>query len=904
MGSIAIPEPAMSETSSSPSETIDVQTHVHQQPSQKRTATDAGLKPNGMRPNKSVKRRASKACQCCRSRKVRCNVVEHGPPCTNCRLDEVECIVSESKRKKKWTSNDVGASPQIGKGAMPFSKPSVFPMSAAPPYAPMRKESVSEHVPHALYQDLGRSMSMSSDHPRPNLFASDMMINLQRLTHKPSISSPASLIPPFTLPPQPSYSLPLYIKPLPSKLDPEDIVYLEKKGALSIPSQELRDELLKNYVEFIHPFMPLLNIHDLVTTIDRDDGSSSISLLLFQAIMFCAIASVDVRYLKAAGYASRRDARRAFFTKTRLLYDFDIEVDRISLIQSLLLMTYWYETPDDQKDSHHWMGIAVSLSHTIGLHRNPEKSAAMDPARKKLWKRIWWSTYMRDRLVALGMRRPTRIKNADFDVPMLDISDFESAVLPDGPSCIPADCKLLRDLDMQKQLNVMCIENAKLCICMSHVLSVQYSVLNSNHGVLSEEGSTKTTVHLVAKKRDPEQTEVQTCNNELEQWKTELPEEAQYAVPSWSDVDSGKDAIVLNRSLLHMIYYATLSALHRPQVLPSTALLPRQQQTSQLDHSRKAVRLAASEITSIAYRLYDLDMVRYLPTTGITVLLPAIIIHLLDIKAPDEVTRRTSLQGFCQCMQIMSKLRDIYAAADYSTAFLEAAIRKAEISLPQKTDEVRERRVITSAQDLLGVGKRMGVVSADERPAIERSGSGAITPPPDSTNGVSERKEHSRNLMHGFHHTDNAPAAMTDDDIARKLNNYLAATPPGSDSHMTQQTGDHEHDLSGLAGVLNVAPDFEPDFDSLINLDAAGDVWGLEEGAYAAMSGESGGFTMDEAWLQAMKETAGLSPPKDTPMNGDSLGATALSELGQDVSLSSDISFSREGDIKALTVSA
>jgi hypothetical protein len=31
---------------------------------------------------------------------VRCNVTEHGAPCTNCRLDEVECIVSESRRKK------------------------------------------------------------------------------------------------------------------------------------------------------------------------------------------------------------------------------------------------------------------------------------------------------------------------------------------------------------------------------------------------------------------------------------------------------------------------------------------------------------------------------------------------------------------------------------------------------------------------------------------------------------------------------------------------------------------------------------------------------------------------------------------------------------------------------------
>lgn len=52
------------------------------------------------RPHRPVKRRASKACQCCRSRKVRCNVVEHGAPCTNCRLDQVDCVITQSKRKR------------------------------------------------------------------------------------------------------------------------------------------------------------------------------------------------------------------------------------------------------------------------------------------------------------------------------------------------------------------------------------------------------------------------------------------------------------------------------------------------------------------------------------------------------------------------------------------------------------------------------------------------------------------------------------------------------------------------------------------------------------------------------------------------------------------------------------
>lgn len=66
---------------------------------------------------------------------------------------------------------------------------------------------------------------------------------------------------------------------------------------------------------------------------------------------------------------------------------------------NLLLVTCWYETPDGQKDT---MRLAISLAQTIGLSRNP-KISVIDPNRKKLWKRIWWSCLMRDCLVLLGM---------------------------------------------------------------------------------------------------------------------------------------------------------------------------------------------------------------------------------------------------------------------------------------------------------------------------------------------------------------------------------------------------------------------------------------------------------------------------------------------------------------------
>jgi len=282
----------------------------------------------------------------------------------------------------------------------------------------------------------------------------------------------------------------------------------------------------------------------------------------------------------------------------------------------------------------------------------------------------------------------------------------------------------------------------------------------------------------------------------------------------------------LNRALLHMVYYATMSALHRPQVLPSTAMPPRNTASEVLEVSRKAVRHAATEITNIAQSLYSLDLVPYLPTTGITVLLPAIIIHLLDIKAPDEATRRTSLQGFCQCMQIMSKLRDIYAAADYSTAFLEAAIRKAEISLPQKENEIKQpKQIITSTAGLVDAGRRMHLLSS-------ATDSGALTPPPEDLKNP------------------NPNETLSDDEVARRLESYLASTPPDSEHHQS-------NDGNGMNG--GTMGDYEPDFDALINLDAAGEVFSLEDGAFAAMQGESSGFTMDMDWMKGMKDSDGLA---------------------------------------------
>lgn len=50
---------------------------------------------------KPTRRRSTKACLGCRARKVRCNVAEHGSPCTNCRLDILECVVRPRRKMRR-----------------------------------------------------------------------------------------------------------------------------------------------------------------------------------------------------------------------------------------------------------------------------------------------------------------------------------------------------------------------------------------------------------------------------------------------------------------------------------------------------------------------------------------------------------------------------------------------------------------------------------------------------------------------------------------------------------------------------------------------------------------------------------------------------------------------------------
>lgn len=831
----------------------------------KRKPAAAGLSTGG----RTVKRRASKACHCCRSRKVRCDVVESGIPCTNCRLDEVECVVTEGKRRRKsYVDADLLHHSPCASVEEEREVPT-FPIfddidglheftpcldGMAPPTTLNTVDcDIGNHKPHMLCKpfsypriQLSKLMRISvlldqtQGHRLSNEERSRRMSVISNVA-RPILQSPHQTGHGVSyFPHQPSRAdivLPQYIQPLPMRILSEDLEYLQKKGAFIIPETGLRNELLRIYAQYVHPYLPLIDLEDFLAAIEKNEPTNTVSLLLFQSVMFTATAYIDLRFLVAQGYDTRRAARKAFFQRAKLLYDFDYEIDRVTVVQSVLLMTYWYENPDDPKDIWHWLGIAISLARTIGLNCNPSNSH-MDVKKQRLWKRIWWCCFTRDRLVAIGMRRPMRIKEEDFDVPMLELEDFETTSMPNELSRMLGGCPAIRDSSKRVTLAKMCIALTKLCQCITHVLAVQYSVLGQKVGATRE-----TTMKLVPKKAAADPCDVIRCDRELESWHNELSPDLHYFASESRERINVNDGEVLNlhRALLTSVYLTAISALHRPQIMPSTPHLVIAPELQEM--SKRKVREAANDVTNIFKDLYAHDLIRYLPTTGVTVLLPALIVHMLDIKSNDQSIRQASVRRFQFCMQALQRLREMYASADFAFSFLDAAVRKVDVQIgsppPFKVSHTTHQ--VKFDKDKLQQG---GVL---------------LTPPP-------EAMQSAKQLL--FSST-----------LAPEEKKLIAAfsTPPGSDRSLNSiMTGGAAITLTELESpqsssvddTEHAEPDEESiqnDFDTLVNLEGGHDMFTTEDGL---------DIDLNMQWLHSMNSEGGQYA--DMPTFGDAGSAPAL----------------------------
>ncbi len=198
--------------------------------------------------------------------------------------------------------------------------------------------------------------------------------------------------------------------------------FLHHQDCFVVPGVHTCYQLFRAYFDFVHPHYPIVDRADFAS--QYADPTNPPSYLLLQSVLFMAAGHCDMAILRDAGFDSRYHARKTFFQRAKALYDNDHEPNKITVVQAVFLISFWWNGPTDQKDTWHWLGIAISLALTLGMHRSTQHSD-MKPKDRSLWKRIWWSLFAEDKHAATALGRPVHIRRVDCDVEVLNRADFE-----------------------------------------------------------------------------------------------------------------------------------------------------------------------------------------------------------------------------------------------------------------------------------------------------------------------------------------------------------------------------------------------------------------------------------------------------------------------------------------------
>ncbi|KAH7161844.1 fungal-specific transcription factor domain-containing protein [Dactylonectria macrodidyma] len=660
--------------------------------------------PSSSRPRRITRasKRAAVACKACNQRKVRCTVTLSGRPCANCTVDGVPCeILGRKRRHNSYLLPGVSDSPgeDQDESRLSTQTPQQTPQQTPPVQVTPSTPSVThtsqadvsstvaaqEKIEVAQYEASGNDecSNHQDDTQTPRPFAMEHTPALEnppfantaaspspRAQTEPSeasrqskftaypeiletISSPEDRVPfypgdkrgPAILidicDPNRSLKSNLFFVPMPSieSLLPEDVSYLRSKGAFSLPARHIQEALIRCYFHHVHPFSPILEPDDFISKYEK----GHVSLLLLWSMFLAAASFIDESYFSDDFYPTRSDMKRAVYRGAKALYDVDYEQDKITLIQSVFLLSHWYNNSEDRTGPWHWTGIAISLSHTIGLHRQPVITPETSEVVRPCWRRLWWSIYIREVWLSLGQGRPIRISLKDCDTPMVGPYDEDRL-----PSARNSEKYLPSNLT---KLFALWVSLARLSRVLGTILSTNYAA-----------HSTK-----------PSRAEIESDEREIRECNCIVAERTK------------PDPVLSSHIYQFKLYLeASIIVLYRPFVLEPPLDVSSSEQASWKTLACQKTRAAASEATGAVNSMLAEDLLKLCLTITVLAMGPPMQIHLFESTSSKHLLRQTGKHNLALCMLAMNELRKSYVSADAAYELFDRAIGKVDAARARK----------------------------------------------------------------------------------------------------------------------------------------------------------------------------------------------------------------------------
>ncbi|KAJ4178674.1 hypothetical protein NW767_011444 [Fusarium falciforme] len=656
-------------------------------------------------------RRAHVACKACNARKVRCTVTLSGPPCANCAVDNVLCEIQSRKRRRNTDllpevpGSEAQDSPGPSQHGQPtpevhtsqtespqhgtvvvatdyeqpqwerpgeldgHTSPNQLPRAqnhspdvASRETIPVGHEAAGYEAPPAPSAEVHQPEHIESfDTPTSSAIANDTSAwaetleegesHVDRVPFYPGDKRGPAFVIDICNPQRSTNSNHAFVAmPSMESLRPEEIEYLRFKGCFSLPPRELREALVRAYFHYNHPFEPVLDPEDFFNKYSK----GHLSLLLLWSMFVSAASFIDDKLFAESFYDSQLGFKRTAYQRAKALYDADYEKNKLTLIQSVFLMGHFYANAEDRMGPWHWNGIAISLSHTIGLHM------LTSPAHEGIqpsWRRLWWCIYYREVWLSLGQGRPMRISLDHCSTPMPGPYDTSPVCPPEYQYYLP------------EQLGTL----LGMWLGLIRVTRVLGRILSTNYAI---------------KGAKPSRNDIERDENEIRaNW-----------FPDGKYDQNSVLASHLYQFRLHV--QAAIIALYRPFLRETPHGVLEDHVDSWQTLANNKVRAAASDATSAVNSMMAEDLIKYTQSVAILALGPPMQVHLLELTSSRQSSSQLARHNLALCMLALDGMRKSYISADAAYKLFDRARSMVEKTRQEAEAASRERTAVPETQGI------------------------------------------------------------------------------------------------------------------------------------------------------------------------------------------------------------
>ncbi|RFU34870.1 hypothetical protein B7463_g1443, partial [Scytalidium lignicola] len=616
----------------------------------------------------SEQTRAAKACQRCHQRRVKCDASRTGTPCSRCKEKGFDdCHLIQSRRgtydRKKWRAR----SQQTGEsstGTQPDGNPRTASGTARLEGLQQIQQRYSSDV------EIQSEADAAGNHPGfdrlavspPNRSASNGM----QFDKQSEVSNPANARASSQNEPSwgtvfgyflehrkdlldkatityigESFPLSIVLEDLkeggslllhhpgppstpseaektkeehPAHMQPEDLGLLQSKRVFECPQEAILDALVSVFLEDVYPTYPIVNHAEF----HEQYKAQKIPWLLLHSICFMAATYCPLSLIHSAGFSGRSEGRATYYKKAQILFDSGYEKNKLVVLQSAILLTFWGGNPNDFRNHYTWISTAVTVAETLGMHRSTA-ATNLPKKDKSLLKRLWWILVLRDAFCGALFGRPLRINLAQCDAETLTEDDFEHT---------------LNTSDYLHSLYQ--IQVSKLALILRETINYRF-----NH----------------TKRFSPDsEAAVSFLHTQLQEWRAAVP-----AALDWRRLSTCN------------IFSQTLSLLYDHHIIFIHLRQPRAQSlqgsnphlSTNVDTSLNIIRSAAQHIASQASSLVTRSVAQRMPHEAFAAIFAAEVVLYTQMKHSDPAIAQLSRAELNLCQLVMHEIRDFWDAGPW-----------------------------------------------------------------------------------------------------------------------------------------------------------------------------------------------------------------------------------------------